>query len=73
MSIANDDLYAQSWNTNFGSNPFDDSPTEYSQNTVDTEYTQFDYLMITALPRRIFKKQWKSPEEQITAPDENHE
>ena len=38
MPIANDDLYAQSWNTNFGSNPFDDSPSDYSQNTEDTEY-----------------------------------
>ena len=39
MPIANDDLYAQSWNTNFGSNPFDDGPSEYSQDTEDTEYT----------------------------------
>ena len=39
MPIANDDLHGQSWNTNFGSNPFDDSPSEYSQNTEDTEYT----------------------------------
>ena len=38
MHIANDDLYAQSWNTNFGSNPFDDGLSEYSQNTEDTEY-----------------------------------
>ena len=38
MPIANDDLNAQSWNTNFGSNPFDDGPSEYSQNTEDTEY-----------------------------------
>ena len=39
MPIANNDLYAQSWNTNFGSNPFDDSPSENSQNTEDTENT----------------------------------
>ena len=38
MPIANDDLYAQSWNMNFGSNPFDDGPSQYSQNTEDTEY-----------------------------------
>ena len=38
IPIANDDLYAQSWNTNFGSSPFDDDPVEYSQNNDDTEY-----------------------------------
>ena len=37
--IANDDLYAQSWNTNFGSNPFEDGPSEFSQDTDDAEYT----------------------------------
>ena len=37
MPITNDDLYAQSWNTNFGSNPFDDGPSERLQNTEDTE------------------------------------
>ena len=39
MPIANDDLYAQSCNTNFGSNPFDDGRSEYSQDTEDAEYT----------------------------------
>ena len=29
IPIANDYLYAQPWNTNFGSNPFDDGPSEY--------------------------------------------
>ena len=38
MPKTNDDLYVQSWNTNFGSNPFDDGPSEYSLNTEDTEY-----------------------------------
>ena len=38
MPIANDGLYAQSWNTNFGSNPFADGPSEYSQNTEDAQY-----------------------------------
>ena len=36
--IANDDLYAQSWNTNFGTNPFEDGPSEFSQDTDDAEY-----------------------------------
>ena len=39
MTIANDDLYAQSWNTNFGSNPFEDGPSEFTQDTEDAEYT----------------------------------
>ena len=39
MPIATDDLYAQSWNTHFGSNPFEDGPSEYSQDTEDAEYT----------------------------------
>ena len=39
MPIANDDLCAQSWNTNFGSNPFEDIPSESSQGTEDAEYT----------------------------------
>ena len=38
MIITNNDLYAQSWNTNFGSNPFDDGSSEYSLNTEDSEY-----------------------------------
>ena len=38
MPIANDDLYAQSWNTNFGSNPFDDSPSDSLQNTEEIDY-----------------------------------
>ena len=45
IPIANDDLYAQSWNTNFGSNPFDDGQSEYPQDTEDTEY----------IPIQIFK------------------
>ena len=38
LPITQDDLYAQSWNTNFGPNPFEDNPPEYSQNTEDIEY-----------------------------------
>ena len=41
MPITKDDLCAQSWNTNFGSNPFDDGPSEYSLNTEDTECIPF--------------------------------
>ena len=38
MPIEHDDLYAQSWNTNFGPNRFEDNPPEYSQNVEDIEY-----------------------------------
>ena len=38
MPVAHDDLYAQSWNTNFGPNPFEDSPPDYTQITDDIEY-----------------------------------
>ena len=29
---------AQSWNTNFGPNPFEGSPPDHTQNTDDIEY-----------------------------------
>ena len=38
MPVAHDDLYAQSWNTNFGPNPFEDSHPDCTQNTDDIEY-----------------------------------
>ena len=72
--ITQDDLYAQSWNTNFGPNPFEDNPPEYSQNTED-----IDYLPITSPEnnhppsREISKNSGGSPVEQTTEPDQNHE
>ena len=38
MPVAHDDLYDQSWNTNFGPNPIEDSPPDYTQNSDDIEY-----------------------------------
>ena len=38
MPVAHDDLYAQSWNTNFGPNPFEESRPDYTQITDDIEY-----------------------------------
>ena len=38
MPIECDDLHAQSWNTKFGPNPFEDNAPEYSQNAEDIEY-----------------------------------
>ena len=37
MPVAPDDLFAQSWNRNFGPNPFDDNSEELSQNIEDTK------------------------------------
>ena len=70
MPLANDDLYAQSWNTNFGSNPFVDGPSEYAQDTEDAEHIRFTYLMITAHPSLDLQKivrgaQWNRPLNQI--------
>ena len=74
MPIAYDDLYAQLWNTNFGSNPFDDSPSGYSQDTEDTEYTpiQISDDKIPPSPESS-KNSGGSPVEQTTEQNENHE
>ena len=74
MPITNDDLYAQSWNTNFGSNPFDDGPSEYSLNTEDTEYIPIQIPEENRTPSPGSSKNSEgSPVEQTTEPDENHE
>ena len=68
MPVAHDDLYAQSWNTNFGPNPFEDSPPEYTQNMEDVEYVPENTYP------RISRKKWGSPVEQTTeCEEENHE
>ena len=74
MPITNDDLYAQSWNTNFGSNPFDDAPSEYSLNTEDTEYIPIQ-IPEENRPHSpgSSKNSGGSPVEQTTELDENHE
>ena len=48
-------------NTNFGSNPFDNGPTEYSQGIEDDEYTPIKYLMIPAHPHLDLQKNWGEP------------
>ena len=74
MPITNDDLYAQSWNTNFGSNPFDDGPSEYSLNTEDTEYIPIQMPEENRPPSPgSSKNSGGSPVEQTTEPVENHE
>ena len=74
MAITNDDLYAQSWNTNFGSNPFDDGPPEYSLNTDDTEYIPIQIPEENRPPSPGSSKNNRgSPVEQTTVPDQNYE
>ena len=72
--IAIDDLYAQSRNTNFGSNPFDDGPTEYSQNTEDVENTPIQIPDDNRPPSPgSSKNSGGSPVEQTIEPNENNE
>ena len=74
MPVANDDLYAQSWNTNFGSNPFDDGPSDSLHNTEDTEYIPIQLPDDNRPPSPgSSKNSGGSPVEQTTDPDQNHE
>ena len=65
MPVAHDDLYAQSWNTNFGPNPFD-NPPDHTQNTEDIEYIPVEVPENNHPPSPKFPKssggaQWNSP------------
>ena len=74
MPVAHDDLYAQSWNTNFGPNPFEDSPPDHTQNTDDIEYIPVEVPENNHPPSPKFpKSSGGSPVEQTTEPNENHE
>ena len=74
MTIANDDLYAQSWNTNFGANPFDDIPSDAIHNTEDTEYVPIQIPDNSRPPSPVSSKNsGGSPVDQTTDPDQNHE
>ena len=66
MPVALDDLYAQSWNTNFGPNPFEDSSPDYTQNKDDVEYVLFEAPEKNHPPSHKFPEkrggaQWNSP------------
>ena len=67
MPIANDDLYAQSLNTNFGSNPFDDSPSDSLQSTEETDYIPIQ------LPENSRPPSLESSKNSTTVPDQNQE
>ena len=75
MPVAHDDLYAQSWNTNFGPNPFEDSPPDHTQNTDDIEYIPVEVPENNHPPSPKFpKSSGGSPVEQSTEPEEeNHD
>ena len=73
MPIANDALYAQSWNTNSGSNSFDDVPSELQSIHKILRITnifRFKYPVISTLPPKDLQKtvgeaQWNRPLNQI--------
>ena len=74
MPIANDDLYAQSWNTNFGSNPFEDGPSEFTQDTEDVEYFPLQTPDDNRPPSPGSSKNKEgSPVEQTTEPNQYYE
>ena len=59
--MAHDDLYAQSWNTNFGPNPFKDSHPDNTQDTDAVEYVPVEAPENNHPLPRISKKQWGEP------------
>ena len=66
MPVAHTNLYAQSWNTNFGPNPFEDSAPNYTQNTDDNEYVPVEVPKNNHPPSLKFPKisegaQWNRP------------
>ena len=66
MPVAHDDLKAQSWNTNFGPNPFEDSPPDYTQYTDDIQYvpiekTENNHPLSLKFPTSSGGAQWNRP------------
>ena len=66
MPVAVVDLNAQAWNTNFGPNPFEDCPPDYTQNNDDVEYVPIEVPGNNPLPSFNFPEenggaQWNSP------------
>ena len=73
--VAHNDLYAQSWITNFGPNPFEDSPPDHTQNTDDIEYQPIEEPDNNPpLSLEFPKNSGGSPVEQSTErEEENHD
>ena len=57
IRVTHDDLYAHTWDTNFGTNPFDTELPDTEQDDIQ-EYVPINHP--PSLPRN-FKKQWGSP------------
>ena len=73
IPVAHDDLYAQSWNTNFGPNPFEDRPPDHTQNIDDIEYVPVDASENNHPPSLKFpKNSGGSPVEQSTEREEGN-
>ena len=76
MPVAHDDLYAQSWNTDFGPNSFEDSPLDHTQNTDDIEYVPVDAPESSHPPDppslEFPKNSGESPVEQSTEREEQN-
>ena len=73
MIVAHDELYAQSWNTNFGPTPFEDGPLESSRNDEETQYfpiqiPENDHPSFFDFP----KNSGGCPVEQTTVPEETN-
>ena len=68
--VSHDDLYAQSWNTNFGPNPFEENPHESTLNTKNIEYVPIEIPEQNRPPSpNSSKNSGGSPVEQTTAPE----
>ena len=66
LPVAHDDLYAQSWNTKFGPNQFEDGPPDHTQNNDDVEYVPVEVPENNHPPSLKFLEkgggaQWSSP------------
>ena len=73
MPVTHDDLYAQSWNTKFGPNPFEESPPDYTQITDDIEYVPVEVPENNhSLSPKFPKNSGGSPVEQTTEREEKN-
>ena len=70
MPTEHDDHYSQSWNTNFGPNPFEDNHPEYSQKAEDIAYLSIPVPENNHPPSRENSQYCGgSPVEQTTVPE----
>ena len=73
MSVAHDDLYAQSWNTNFGPDPFEENSPDVTLNDDDVEYVPCQVPKINhPSSREISKTSGGSPVEHTTDLEEEN-